>query len=103
MPPDPDWDQALCWLYDEEEECDIYKIPGKSYPEGVENPFPDVCLLKPGKYHIQMQFYVQVKGDTGEGDWSYSESGGGTWTFNPSDGFVDVGIAGGEFYLIVPD
>jgi hypothetical protein len=95
-----DADQMLCWVYDKTQEYDIYKVPGKSYPDGVVNPFPDVCLLKPGKYHIQLQFYVQIKGNKGGGSWSYSE-GSGKWNFNPAEGYVNVGISGGEFTLTV--
>lgn len=96
-------DQLMCWLWDEDDGSDIYRVPGKSYPDGVGDfPFPEACLLKPGKYHVQVQYYVQVKGETGGGDWKYSGSGGGTWAFFPAEGFINVGIAGGEFTLTVP-
>jgi len=95
-------DQSLLWLWDDYEGSDIARVPGKAYPDGVEYPFPDVCLEKSGRYHIQVQYYVQIKGETGDGKWEYSESEGGKWTFNPSEGFINVGIAGGEFVLEVP-
>ena len=93
-------DQMLCWVYDKTQEYDIYKVPGTSYPDGIEYPFPEVCLLKPGTYHIQLQFYVQIKGNKGGGSWSYSE-GAGTWTFNPAEGYINVAISGGEFNFVV--
>ena len=95
-------DQLLLWLWDDDEGSDIERIYNKSYPEGVEDPFPDVCLQESGEYHIQVQYYVQLKGNTGDGKWDYSESEGGKWTFNASEGFINVAIAGGEFILIVP-
>jgi len=105
MSPDNDWDQVLCWVYDETDKAgiDILKVPFKSYADDVEFPFPDIPLKNPGKYRIYMQFYVKMKGDTGGGEWSHSESGGGTWTFDPSEGQVSVAIAKGEFTFIVPE
>lgn len=95
-----DDDQLSCWIYDEKEGSDFFKVPGKSYPSGVELPFPDIFKNKPGKYHIQIQFYVQVKGNTGGGTWSQGSSG--RWSFNPSEGYVNVGISGGKFTIVVP-
>ncbi|MBI5325635.1 MAG: hypothetical protein HZB41_10265 [Ignavibacteriae bacterium] len=93
-------DQLLSFLYDKTEGPDFFKVSTHTYPAGVEYPFPDVCLLKPGKYHIQVQFYVQIKGSKGGGNWSYSE-GTGTWNFNPAEGYINVAISGGEFTFIV--
>ena len=95
-------DQLLVWLWDDYEGSDIKKVYNKSYPDGVEDPFPEVCLQNPGTYHIQVQYYVQLKGNTGDGKWEFSESEGGKWTFNPSEGFINVAIAGGEFIFTVP-
>ncbi|TAL69887.1 MAG: hypothetical protein EPN82_04525 [Bacteroidetes bacterium] len=95
-----DKDQLLAYLYDKENGPDFFKVSTHSYPAGIEYPFPDVCLLKPGKYHVQVQFYVQVKGNKGGGSWSFSE-GAGTWSFNPAEGYINVGISGGEFTFIV--
>jgi|GEM_PF-1747649 len=103
-PPDDDWDGYLYWMYDADEGGEVYKVPGKSYPEGIkdnETVFPDVCLLKPGKYHIEVQFYMQLKGETGGGTWTQGSSG--SWTFFPSEGYVNVAIAKGEFTFAVPE
>jgi len=102
-PPDSDWDGYLYWMYDADEGGEVYKVPGKSYPEGIkdsETVFPDVCLLKPGKYHLEVQFYLQIKGETGGGTWTQGSSG--NWTFNPTEGYVNVAVAKGECFLTVP-
>jgi hypothetical protein len=101
--PDNDWDGYLYWMYDADEGGEVYKVPGKSYPDGIKDSdtvFPDVCLLKPGKYHVEVQFYLQIKGETGGGEWTQGSSG--NWTFNPTEGYVNVAVSKGEFTFVVP-
>jgi len=48
-----------------------------------------------------VQFYMQLKGETGGGTWTQGSSG--SWTFFPNEGYVNVAIAKGEFTFAVPE